>query len=418
LKNNFKYMANKKLLIIVLIVISLLVIGIILLKNYQKSKCGDSICQKWEQKNGSCSIDCNANNGKNFPDSTTYKVKNVRTLTNKGGRVEWGPNNIIAFDRKEKDGNYDIWTINLDGMNEKCLTCNKSNIPQGMNGNPSWHPSGKFIAFQSEDTELFSKLKILERFARTPGGGLNNNLWITNADGSQFWQITQVAARMGVLHPKFSYDGKKILWAEKVSYDPESWGSWVMKVADFMVENGEPKLTNIIEVKPGNMQFYETNGFSPDNSKIIYSAFPEDKNKKTYYSKLTALDEFFYDLKTQKVTRLTNTPLEWDEFAKFSPDGQKIVFMSSQDTAQNRDKNGDIVGDNLRSDFWIMDADGSNQQRLSHFNVPGYQEYSLSGITVATFGFSPDGKALAVKIRRLPSKFDEAEEIVIIELEK
>jgi|GEM_PF-2031968 len=85
---------------------------------------------------------------------------------------------------------------------------------------------------------------------------------------------------------------------------------------------------------------------------------------------------------------------------------------------KNRDKNGDIIGGDLRSDLWIMDPDGSNQQRLTHFNVPGYPEYYPQGVGVATFNFSPDGNAMAAKIRRLPSKFNEGEEVVIIELEK
>ncbi len=62
---------------------------------------------------------------------------------------------------------------------------------------------------------------------------------------------------------------------------------------------------------------------------------------------------------TNRLKRLTETPNEWDEHAHYSPDGKKIVWMSS--TGFDRDW-GDISGHNwqkyLVTELWIMDADG------------------------------------------------------------
>jgi hypothetical protein len=42
--------------------------------------------------------------------------------------------------------------------------------------------------------------------------------------------------------------------------------------------------------------------------------------------------------------------------------------MSSQDNRNNG------------TDWWLMDADGSDQRRLTHFNLPGYPEGSGSAV--------------------------------------
>lgn len=73
------------------------------------------------------------------------KVKHIKTITNDGGRVDWSHsgNNLIAFDRMEEDGYYDVYVMNPDGSGEKCLTCGKQGLPQKHNGNPAWHLSGE-----------------------------------------------------------------------------------------------------------------------------------------------------------------------------------------------------------------------------------------------------------------------------------
>jgi len=168
-----------KFVLIILTIIFVVLTLLFVANKWRQSKCGDNICQKWEQKNETCANDC-----KNSPNGSTsdYKVKSITKLTEKGGRVDWGLNNIIAFDRKGSDGYYDIWTINLDGTNEKCLTCEAAGIPQMHNGNPTWHASGSYIVFQAQDPNL--KTPWYENWATHPGGGINSNLWIANKEGN------------------------------------------------------------------------------------------------------------------------------------------------------------------------------------------------------------------------------------------
>jgi hypothetical protein len=48
-----------------------------------------------------------------------------------------------------------------------------------------------------------------------------------------------------------------------------------------------------------------------------------------------------------------------------------------------------------KSDFWLMGADGSDQRRLTYFNVPGHPEYIPTGATCADSAWGKDGRHVA-----------------------
>jgi len=324
----------------------------------------------------------------------TIKVKSIKTIKENGGRVDWSHsgNNLIAFDRLGEDGYYDVYVINPDGSGEKCLTCGKQGLPQKHNGNPAWHPSGEWIVFQSVDPDLIpaglpdDEIKMLTN----PGAGWLNNLWLMDENGQHFYQLTNVGRQGGVLHPHFSHNGKKLLWAERLGKGEGIWGEWALKVADFVMSSNRPHLENIKAYQPAleKHRFYESHGFSLDDSKIIFSGNPE-ANQKEY-----GLDIYVFDLTYQKLTKLTDTSDEWDEHAILSPDGNKIVWMSSQDI-----ENPDFS--KVKTDFWIMNSDGSNKQRLTYFNNPDASEYISipDGVVAADSSWGPDGTKIVVYVK-------------------
>ena len=66
--------------------------------------------------------------------------------------------------------------------------------------------------------------------------------------------------------------------------------------------------------------------------------------------------------------QLTNEPSA-EVYAIWSPDGSKIVFGS------NRDGNYEIY------EIYVMDADGSNQTRLTNNRVSAYDEAPSWGVS-------------------------------------
>lgn len=342
-------------------------------------------------------------------------VKNIKTITKQGGRVDWSPNgSLIAFDRLGEDGYYDVWLMRPDGSEQRCLTCDKAQLPQKHNGNPVWSPDGKYLVFQSVDPNLKGLPFILseqEKLLTGPGVGINNNIWLMTKNGDQFWQLTHIADKMGLLHPHFSHDGKKLLWSERVSNEPKPQGQWVIKIADLEFQHTfvGPDfwyLANIQTFQPVNMRFYETHGFTPDNQKVIFSATPDGL--------FNHLEIYLYDLKTEELKQLTGPDEQWDEHAQLSPDGTKIVWMSSRDIEQ------ELKQDKGMTEFWLMNTDGSNKQRLTYFNDPTAPEHIFleGGIVSKDNNWSPDGKKIVAYISKGTAELkDRPELIVLIELE-
>ncbi len=297
-----------------------------------------------------------------------------------GGRIDWGPQGLIALDRPDKDNWSKIWVMREDGSGLKCLSCAEE-YPKLHNGNPAWHPSGKYIVYQALDDSIKQPFwGGLYQLYTSPGAGVNNNLWVMTADGARTWPLTALGKGKGVLHPHFSHDGKQLLWAQMESTKPLPTGAWVMKIASFGFQAGAPVLKNIRTLKPGNMLFYETHSFSPDDAEILFTGKNADSN----------FDIYKYNFSTEELTPLTDaTENFWDEHAQFSPDGKKIVWMSS------KDNDGSQKGGFVKTDWWIMDADGAHKRRMTFFNKKTAPEYIKGKAIAADISWSPDGRELA-----------------------
>ena len=63
---------------------------------------------------------------------------------------------------------------------------------------------------------------------------------------------------------------------------------------------------------------------------------------------------------------------------------------------------------NIKTEFWMMNADGSNKHRLTYFNEPGAPEYRPTNNTPASVSWSPDGKSIVglVQLRSDDTKLD------------
>ena len=333
-------------------------------------------------------------------------VSKITTIKDPGGRVDWSwPRNLIAYDSAGSNAHYDVYTMRPDGTDARCLTCNNPQLPATHKGNPSWHPSGNWIVFQVQKVNraMRPQMQKMMDMRGSPGIGVNNDLWVMDATGAKLSLLHEVALRSGALHPEFSPSGKYLLWGELIELGGgNGLGREELKVAEFHADGGTPRLDDIQTFRPGNKTFYESHGWSPDDRKIYFTASP-DRGGDDYF-----MDVFSYDLQSQQLVNLTDSPEDWDELPTPSPDGSKILWMSTKgNPAPGR-------GRRTIADFWIMNADGSGKKRLTFFNAPGHPESSATPLSCADAAWSEDGKSIVALLNRNPMQYDSA--IVRIDL--
>lgn len=305
-----------------------------------------------------------------------------------GGRVDWShATGLIAAGIVGRDGYADIELLRPDGTRLACLTCGHPQVPQRHNDLPAWHPSGEYILFQSQDPALDLPVgERLEAYLTQGGAGLNHNLWLITRDGRRAWQLTRVRAGEASLHPHLSPDGRTAFWAARVQEGRRK--VWALRLAELVLDGRGARLVNVRTLRPrgAHQTFYESHGFTPDGRTVIFSAsigraHPFD------------LDIWTMDLRTGRLRNLTDTPGEWDEHAQISPDGRTIVWMTNRGyPVPVRDFSR--YGAALRTDYWLMDADGGRQRRLTFFNERGAPEDAGGRTIVADSSWNRAGNAL------------------------
>ena len=285
--------------------------------------------------------------------------------------------NTIAFNRQSSDGYFHIFLINPDGSNERVFGASTPGFPAKTVGTPAYSPNGKYLAFAAEKA-----VHPEGTAAASPGWGGYSDLWVARSDGSKVWQMTNTPSDPdhGTMLPEFSPDGTLLEWTERTKtgnpFDlNRPGGDWAIKVADFVDQADGPALQNIRSYSPGGDHFNETGGFSPDSKSLVFTS--DFANSNFWKNQI-----FRLDLATGKTTQLTDGD-EYNEHPRYTPDG-RVIWMSG--------KNQCLIG--CGSDWWIMNADGSNQVRLTYFDdktSPGYYGREVWATEVQTANWSPDG---------------------------
>ncbi len=304
-------------------------------------------------------------------------------------------NKRIAFDRKGSDGYSDVWIMDADGSHQRCLTCDHFEISKN-NGNPAFHPSGKFLVFTAENPHAPDLAQgKFSKYLTSPDICINNDVWLINLDDLSLTPLTYVKDKHGCLQPHFSYDGTKLVWSEIINPRFERMGIWAIKIADFSFEDGRAKMSHIQTFRPKGLQLYETYGFSPDGEAIVFSGISRGKY---YYD----MEIYSLGLKTNRLLKLTDNDA-WDEHAHFTPDGRYIVWVSSRDIPQFKQARTflDTLKNPPKLDFWIMNTDGSQQRRLSYFNDTLAVEHvdAPDGVEIGDFDISSGGRKIIAEMR-------------------
>jgi len=272
---------------------------------------------------------------------------------------------LIALTLKDQNGKLQIFTIAPDGTNKKQLTF------EGENGRPDWSPDGRKIAFGSmRDGKVWvaamdadgSNQKLLVEgvvpdwspdgkqiaFSR-PDGSQVVQVWVIDADGSNIRQITQSDTTK--IAPSWSPDGR-----EMVFILPKNPGSPSDPQPEIGIMNSDGTNERILTAEDRTNTdgrgtvletAYDANApaWSPVDNRIAFWSGIENQ-----YGQVWTINSDGTGSK-----QLTEDPNHRNsDDPSWSPDGSKILFST---------------GRSGRNELWVMDADGSNEKRLSDIDA-------------------------------------------------
>lgn len=274
----------------------------------------------------------------------------VHQLTFEGdnGRSDWSPDgNQIVFGYSGKKGT-GIAVMNTDGSNWRYLA--KGTM------DPDWSPDGKLIAFS--------------RPSASADGRTLSQIWLMSPDGSNLRQLTTSGTdKHG---PSWSFDGKQMVFIlignpNSPSNPKPQIGIMNADGSNERILTTEPRMNVRIEPDGSSTLLetaYDANApsWSPVDNRVVFWSGLE-----TQYGQVWVINS-----DGTKSTQLTEDPTHRSsDDPSWSPDGLKILF--------NTGRSG-------KSELWVMDADGSNEKRVSDIDTtpcPGRGSWQpvIEGVT-------------------------------------
>ena len=329
---------------------------------------------------------------KNPADSVVKELKKV-SATN--AKIFAPDKQRFLINKDDEKGTPQIYVGKLGSDELICITDTQQPggpKPERLKAQPHWHPNGKWI-FLAAERDQYTTPPILGNDRKFVEGqlqcGIWTNMYAVSPDGKEWHRLTDYKSGVSGVADGFTGvaitpDGKHGVWSQVVDgnifvYWP--FGKWDLILADYSEKEGKPAWINQRNITPKGMYWNEPGNFSPDNVSLLLSGSTERDQQ--------GMDQYILNINTGKLTNLTNTPTVWDEHGVFSPDGEKIIFMSAY---PYRDDPGSSKVLSIRTEFMLINKDGSGLTQLTHFRDKGYPESGKNGIA-ACAEWLPDGKS-------------------------
>lgn len=209
------------------------------------------------------------------------------------------------------------------------------------------------------DSEIPGKIV----FAANDEAG-NSQIYTMDADGSGLQQLTHLKDGDEAYEPSWSPDGQQIVFSTSLRSSSNGLSLYLMDADGGNMRPLHDRENSHIPT-PGSYPRW-----SPDGTKIVWHQCVNCQLGTNY-------ELFTYDFATDSVTRLTDNQTS-ETHPTWSPDGPRIAFATDRDY---------VDADTLRfrQDLYLIDADGSNVQRLTE---TGYARNPV---------WKPDGNAIAFR---------------------
>ena len=228
----------------------------------------------------------------------------------------FSPNGLGIAYVSNAEGNNDIYITNSEGSHIGIINYRYTSDP-GNDLDPSWHPSGNYIAF-----------------ATTRNGKWE--IYLVNLSNNVKEPLIQMIGRHAY-DPEFSPDGTLVAFNARVISEDE------MDIYIHSIATGEnTKVTNTDMARIRHLDW------SPDGSKLVFIADP-DANDEHHPDQL---EIFTMNKDGSDLVKITNDEKP-DYFPKWSNDGNSIYFVSK--------------GSQEKYKIYVMDPDGTNIRRVTSF---------------------------------------------------
>ena len=324
-------------------------------------------------------------------------VSQIAYIVRGAARPAWSrQGEWVAYDKRGRDGYNDLYIAKPDHSFDRCLTCDNPIFRKQHAGNADWHPSGRFLVFQTE--RPFRHNGEPYPFLAVPGRNRGSSLWLISTEGKDIFQLTGHQEASKPAHsPRFSFEGDQLAWSERAA-SAGTWGDWVLRVAE--LTSGR-RLKGVRAFEPAAQKaFYEVASFTPDDKGLLFTGNLIEGQP------IDGLDLYTMNVDSELVQQLTKSLARWDRFPALAPNGRVVVWSSSQAMRRpprpvSRDDRAVIV----QLDLWLGAVDGSWSRRLTGFNDPLSDEY-LGQVMVGPSAWSPEGDRILTTV----TPIDDAED--------
>lgn len=303
--------------------------------------------------------------------SARYTVKKDTVLAQNAVGPSWIawknrnlPNADLVYVDRE---NWNLWVMDENGGNKRCLTCYGENIlgvnfpldEDGMNpkihwkGDPEAHPILPLIFFKVENEHSSHK-----PLRNVPSIGWDNDIWVLDVSKKRYYQLTNLAPGQGLQHTAISEDGKWYVYPmryEKGSFS-KGFGFAKMVFCELVPNgNGRLQLQKRFEVEPNGQMYYEPNDIhrnAPGSYSLLYAAGSGKLSDPYVY-------EWTWDGQRYSGTNkaLQATLSQHEEFFMFSPSGKKIAWMK-----------GPAFWGRYLADLYVSNPDFTEVERVTWYN--------------------------------------------------
>ncbi len=245
---------------------------------------------------------------------TTGLIFFVLTISASFKKYIVSPKGIILF-TSSRDGNWEIYTMNADGSNQKNLSSHPA-ADYGL----GWSPDGQFILFYSNRDG-------------------NEDIWRMNADGSNPTNLTKHPA--GERAAAWSPDGKEIVFIS--DRDGEERELYLMKT-----DGSDQRRISY------NKSYIECPSWLSDGSGIMFTMMVKDKIDTIFVNN----GDIHQISKDGKQLKRLSFKKGFDSGATFSPSFKQIAFYGPTE--------------NKLYDIFLMDSDGKNISNLTNDIIEDY----------------------------------------------